>query len=171
MHHETDPQPDDASHKRAVLGSVCLVVSAVIVALVFVEQGGAPISFMPRSWYTNQPLWCLMAVGGFVAAYFLLRARDGTAEAKSSRKRPVFQRVVLYTRNGCHLCDDARLALASFHNELPAVQEIDIDTDPGLVERFGTCVPVVEIDGVVRFRGRVNEVLLRRLIDGTGRQE
>lgn len=171
MQHETDPQSDDASNKRAVLGSACLVVSAVIVALVFVEQGGAPISFMPRSWYTNQPLWCLIAVFGFVAAYFLLRTRDSAAEAPPMRKRRSFQRVVFYTRHDCHLCDDARLALANFHSELPPVEEIDVDTDPGLVARFGTCVPVVEIDGVVRFRGRVNEVLLRRLIDGTSLQE
>jgi hypothetical protein len=45
--------------------------------------------------------------------------------------------------------------------------EVDIDRDPELVARFSTCVPVVELDGKVRFRGRVNEVLLRRLIAAT----
>jgi hypothetical protein len=43
---------------------------------------------------------------------------------------------------------------------------IDIDTDPALRAEFDTCVPVVEIDGRVRFRGRVDEVLLRRLLRG-----
>ena len=33
-----------------------------------------------------------------------------------------------------------------------------------------TCVPVVAIDGKIRFRGRVDAVLLRRLIAGAGGQ-
>ena len=45
---------------------------------------------------------------------------------------------------------------------LPSI--LDIDTDPGLRERFDTCVPVIEIDGKIRFRGRVDEVLLRRIV-------
>lgn len=69
--------------------------------------------------------------------------------------------VVLYTRKGCHLCDDAA-ALLRRHGLEP--REIDIDGDPALVARFTNCVPVVVIDGTERFRGRVNEVLLRRLL-------
>jgi len=41
---------------------------------------------------------------------------------------------------------------------------IDIDQDSALRERFDTCVPVVEIDGTIRFRGRVDAVLLRRIV-------
>lgn len=69
--------------------------------------------------------------------------------------------VVLYTRAGCCLCDDARALLAR-HGIEPRV--VDIDADPALREKFTTCVPVVEIEGKVRFRGRVNEVLLRRIL-------
>jgi glutaredoxin len=69
--------------------------------------------------------------------------------------------VVLYTRQGCHLCDDA-CALLEKHGLQP--QKVDIDADPALRERYTTCVPVVVIDGKERFRGRVNEVLLRRLL-------
>ncbi len=70
--------------------------------------------------------------------------------------------VVLYTRSGCHLCDEA-LSILQQCGITP--QLIDIDQDKMLCERFNTCVPVVEIDGRVRFRGRVNAVLLRRLMD------
>jgi len=69
--------------------------------------------------------------------------------------------VVLYTRRGCHLCDDA-LAVLRRHGVAP--QEVDIDLDPDLRARYDTCVPVVEIDGRERFRGRVDERLLRRLL-------
>jgi glutaredoxin len=70
-------------------------------------------------------------------------------------------KVTLYTRKGCRLCDEAYSILAR-HQLIP--EEIDIDSDSVLRERFTDCVPVVEIDGRIRFRGRVNEVLLRRLI-------
>jgi glutaredoxin len=70
-------------------------------------------------------------------------------------------KVVLYSREGCHLCDDAETLL----NQLGLEPEIvDIDHDPALWERFDTCVPVVEVDGKIRFRGGVNPVLLRRLL-------
>jgi hypothetical protein len=41
---------------------------------------------------------------------------------------------------------------------------VDIDDHPHLRERFDTCLPVVEIEGEVRFRGRVEPRLLRRII-------
>ena len=72
------------------------------------------------------------------------------------------QDVVLYTRQGCHLCDQAEQLLAN-HGLCP--QLVDIDVNPDLRSKFDTCVPVVEIDGQIRFRGRIDEVLLRRLID------
>jgi glutaredoxin len=75
--------------------------------------------------------------------------------------------VVLYTRRGCHLCDEA-LALLQRHGLQPSL--VDIDADPVLCERYNECVPVVEIDGRERFRGRVNEVLLRRLLNSEGRK-
>jgi glutaredoxin len=69
--------------------------------------------------------------------------------------------VVVYTRQGCHLCDDAADLLRR-HGLEP--QLIDIDQDPQLCSQFNTCIPVVTIDGKQRFRGRVNPVLLRRLL-------
>jgi predicted thioredoxin/glutaredoxin len=70
--------------------------------------------------------------------------------------------VILYTRKGCHLCDDA-LRLLEGHGLKPNLQ--DIDGDESLRERFNVCVPVVEIDGKIRFRGRVDPVLLKRLLN------
>lgn len=73
--------------------------------------------------------------------------------------------VVVYTRKGCHLCDDAKALLERYasHGAF-TVEEIDVDSDAALREAYGTCVPVVLVDGKVRFRGRVNEVLLQRLL-------
>lgn len=69
--------------------------------------------------------------------------------------------VVLYTRGGCHLCDAAKAILLR-HGLAP--NEIDIDKCPDLLGQFGECVPVVEIDGKVRFRGRIDHRLLKRLL-------
>jgi glutaredoxin len=72
-------------------------------------------------------------------------------------------KVILYTRKGCHLCDEA---LAALKRQGLTPQLVDIDADATLCERYNDCVPVVEIDGNERFRGRVNEVLLARLLAG-----
>lgn len=73
--------------------------------------------------------------------------------------------ISLYTRQNCCLCDEAKVLLFKHlvDREVSMI-EIDVDDDPELAERFGNSVPVVAIDGVVRFRGKVNEVLLIRLL-------
>jgi len=76
--------------------------------------------------------------------------------------RGVVPDIVLYTRVGCHLCEEADAVLKRYGLQ---ARRVDIDGDRTLRERLNTCVPVVEIDGKVRFRGKVNEVLLRRLVD------
>jgi glutaredoxin len=70
--------------------------------------------------------------------------------------------VILYTRQGCHLCEQA-LDLLQRHGLQPEV--VDIDADPQLRQRYDVCVPVVVIDGRERFRGRVDQRLLSRLLN------
>jgi glutaredoxin len=73
--------------------------------------------------------------------------------------------IVMYTRQGCHLCEDAwKLLLqhaARYNLELEAV---DIDTDAELVRLHGERVPVLVVKGKVRLWGRINAVLLERLL-------
>jgi hypothetical protein len=78
----------------------------------------------------------------------------------------VHWRVVLYTRVGCHLCEDAwtQLEKARARHGF-ALTKVDVDTDVSLAARFGLEVPVIEVNGKVRFRGIVNAVLLQRLFD------
>jgi glutaredoxin len=70
--------------------------------------------------------------------------------------------IILYTRVGCCLCEQAKAVLKE--HEL-VVQEVDIDADSELKRRYDHLVPVVEIDGNERFRGRIDETLLRRLLN------
>jgi hypothetical protein len=57
--------------------------------------------------------------------------------------------VTLYTRPGCHLCDEAREVILSVRDsgETFELSEIDIDGDDELHARFLERIPVVEIDG------------------------
>jgi glutaredoxin len=70
-------------------------------------------------------------------------------------------KIVLYSRKGCHLCDDAAALLARHDLRF---ETVDIDPDPELRTRYNECVPVIVIDGRERFRGRIDPLLLRRLI-------
>jgi glutaredoxin len=73
-------------------------------------------------------------------------------------------RVVVYSRQGCHLCDEAWELLERSRAEHGfRLEKVDVDTDPGLKALYGEWVPVVTVNGKIRFRGRVNLVLLRRL--------
>jgi len=59
--------------------------------------------------------------------------------------------VTLYTRPGCHLCDEAREVILSVQRSDGGfeLREIDIDGDDDLHARFLERIPVVEVDGEV----------------------
>ena len=59
--------------------------------------------------------------------------------------------VTLYTRPGCHLCEEARAAIEALRGEPPAfeLREIDIEADDRLLARMLERIPVVEVDGEI----------------------
>lgn len=60
------------------------------------------------------------------------------------------ERVLLYSRAGCHLCDQARPVVRAVCAETgESVREVDIDADPALRREYTDKVPVVAVDGVV----------------------
>ncbi|MFB9764353.1 glutaredoxin family protein [Nocardioides kongjuensis] len=57
-------------------------------------------------------------------------------------------RVTLYSRPGCHLCDDARAVIEAVCAELgESYEELSIDDDPVLADRFANEIPVTFVDG------------------------
>lgn len=71
--------------------------------------------------------------------------------------------MVVYSRADCHLCDEARAVVAAVCAEMGETwQEIDIDAEPALVERYGDYVPVVEVDGVQQGFWRIDAARLAR---------
>jgi glutaredoxin len=76
-------------------------------------------------------------------------------------------RVTLYSKPGCHLCEEAKKILAAARARVPfEYAEVDIATDAELFRRFQVKIPVVLIDGVERFWYRVTERRLLRELSG-----
>jgi len=74
-------------------------------------------------------------------------------------------RVVLYSRAGCHLCDDARAVVADVAGRAGTDwHEVDVDGDPALAAALGELVPVVEVDGVRQGYWRIDPQRLRRAL-------
>ncbi|MBX7165670.1 MAG: glutaredoxin family protein [Pirellulales bacterium] len=74
--------------------------------------------------------------------------------------------ILILTRASCGLCEEAAELFLSLGLE---PRRVDIDTDPVLRARYTDCVPVVFVDGRLRFRGRVDPRLLSRLLRGLAR--
>lgn len=72
------------------------------------------------------------------------------------------RRVTLYTRAGCHLCDEAAAVLSRVGAEIPfSLESIDVDTDAELERRYGWDVPVVHVDDEPLCCHRVDPAALR----------
>ena len=66
--------------------------------------------------------------------------------------------VKLYSRPRCHLCETAREILEELQQDWNfAIEEINIDLDDELVEKYGIMIPVVELDREELQYGIVNK--------------
>ena len=76
-------------------------------------------------------------------------------------------RVILYSKPGCHLCDDARAVIERVCAELgESYEELSILDDPALLERYGEEIPVTLVDGRQHDFWRVDPVRLRTALRG-----
>ena len=71
--------------------------------------------------------------------------------------------VTLFSRPGCHLCEEAKVAIAPLLREFGAVlREVNIDQDPALKERYGLDIPVIFIGTHKAVKHRVNLLQFRK---------
>jgi glutaredoxin len=78
------------------------------------------------------------------------------------------ERVVVLTRQGCHLCDEAIAQVAAVCAETGEVYAVlDIDSDPELQRRYTEQVPVTFVDGAQHDFWRVDPVRLKAALLGT----
>lgn len=78
--------------------------------------------------------------------------------------------VIIYSRPGCHLCDEAKQAIeAADCGDEYTLAEINIESDPGLLSRYQYDIPVITINGVEAFRHRLtSEAFRERLLKISG---
>ena len=75
--------------------------------------------------------------------------------------------VIIYSRPGCHLCDDAKAAITSAGcGDEFTLEEVNIESDEELLRKYKYDIPVIAIDGVERFIHRVNPSDFIRVICG-----
>jgi len=74
--------------------------------------------------------------------------------------------VTLYLREGCHLCEEAKSAMAPVLEALGAsLHEVDIDDDPILLARYTNDVPVIFIGPHFFAQHRIDPARLRRHLE------
>ncbi|WP_027862937.1 glutaredoxin family protein [Marmoricola sp. URHB0036] len=78
-------------------------------------------------------------------------------------------RITLYSKPGCHLCDDARRVIEVVCDELgTSYDEVDITTSPELIDAYGEQIPVTFVDGKQHDFWRVDPARLRGALTQTG---
>src|SRR5437762_3582085 len=79
--------------------------------------------------------------------------------------------VTLYTRPGCHLCEEAKAAIAPLLREFgAALREVNIDENAFLRERYGWDIPVIFIGRHKAAKHRVDLAQFRRQLQEAGSQ-
>ncbi len=81
--------------------------------------------------------------------------------------------VVVYSRPGCHLCDDALEAIAALNGEgyRFELREVDIESDELLLRRLLERIPVVEVDGEIVSELILDEAAVRARLDTVGTED
>jgi glutaredoxin len=72
-------------------------------------------------------------------------------------------RVEIYSRPGCHLCDEAKAAIELFRARYTLeLRTINVETSSDLENRYGMDIPVVFLNGQEAFRHQVDPAQLER---------
>lgn len=74
-------------------------------------------------------------------------------------------RLTLYSKPGCHLCDDMKAVARRVAKHVPlTIEEIDISTDRELQALYGMEIPVLLVDGVKAAKYRISDDELLRVV-------
>jgi len=73
--------------------------------------------------------------------------------------------LTLYSRPGCHLCDEMKDVVKRVAQSVPLLlEEIDISTSRELEDRYGLEIPVLLVEGKKAAKYRIGEEELRRVL-------
>jgi glutaredoxin len=73
--------------------------------------------------------------------------------------------LTLYSRPGCHLCDEMKAVINRVAQSNPLqLEEIDISANADLEARYGLEIPVLMVEGRKAAKYRIGEAELRKLL-------
>jgi uncharacterized membrane protein/glutaredoxin len=82
-----------------------------------------------------------------------------------SGESEVSHRVTIYTKKGCHPCEEAKELLLGLQREYDLdIIEVDIESDKGLEKMYSSLIPVVSLEGGRVFHSKVTESQLRQAL-------
>ena len=74
--------------------------------------------------------------------------------------------VIIYSRPGCHLCDEAKAAIMSAGcGDQFTLEEVNIESDQELLKKYKYDIPVIAINGIESFIHRVDPAEFRTRIN------
>ena len=74
--------------------------------------------------------------------------------------------VTVYSKPGCHLCEDAMALLSGLREELGfTLRELDISSDDALLRAYFERIPVIAVDGEEVCEYFVEEALVRERLE------
>ena len=77
--------------------------------------------------------------------------------------------ITVYSRPGCHLCDEMKAIVDRVALSIPlTIDIVDISTDPRLEAQYGLEIPVLLVNGKKAAKYRVREDELVRLLTAKG---
>lgn len=98
-----------------------------------------------------------------------MSAAPSPEEARLARCGP--RDVTLYSRPGCHLCEEAKAAISPLLREFGAIlQEVNIDEDAALKELYGWDIPVIFIGQHKAAKHRLDVAQFRRQLEEAARK-
>ena len=75
------------------------------------------------------------------------------------------KRVIIYSRPGCHLCDEAKAVIQNAGcSDRFILEEVNIESDNELLRKYKYDIPVIMIEGIEAFRHRVDVESLRKIL-------
>ncbi len=79
-------------------------------------------------------------------------------------------KITLYSKEGCHLCENAREALFELEDDFEIeLEEVDITTDSALFEKYKYVIPVMVVDDSIVLEARIDaRKIYRALVEGYG---
>jgi glutaredoxin len=79
-------------------------------------------------------------------------------------RRQFVTAITIYSRPGCHLCDEMKVLVSRVAGATAHIEEVDISTNPELESQYGLEIPVLMVGGKKVAKYRISEEALKKVL-------